>query len=512
MRLKVNTTDIDPIRVGDRLEFRFHSGEDLQYIILDNGDILGDIELSEIQLEQSSISTPFVEPMQSETVASGLFKTVQGISYEITSPESDTWAEIRQTVEGSITTYHNGPLQSTIAHTIDDIIFGMRDIVSGDQASFNLRLDGIQQTVKDEMFQSVQTQLSNFVGLQLTDIEGNVNEIQNTVQGTIQHISDVEGNLNILQSTVDGTVQSITDIEGNYNTIQDTVNSHSQIIGTDGGNIAQLLMNDQLFQVNVIDEIANAKSSVTVLSDSIGLRSSGNEIFIGGSGIMIDAESIYLGSSTQIKDGIITNSLIASNANINGAKIANATIASGKIVNLDVDKLSGNIAEFVRVNFNGAQSALTLESTGLVAKSTHNGITLQLELTSRGFEFRSHNRMVGMMHAGRDGIYISPFHNENLHLTGGGTPFDPYFVTPVVTIAGDGSGTHIHNRMYVDNIYPVKNMNEGIDFVRGSIGGNQGFYIRHTNTNKAGIMLADNGDLHFRRSNGTWRNLSTWNF
>ena len=45
---------------------------------------------------------------------------------------------------------------------------GISDIAGGDESSFNLRLGGIQQSVKDQMFSSVQTQLAGFVGIQLS--------------------------------------------------------------------------------------------------------------------------------------------------------------------------------------------------------------------------------------------------------------------------------------------------------------------------------------------------------
>ena len=323
LKLKVNDVLLEPIRVGDRLEFRFNAPEDLEYVTIEKDDFIGDLELSDIQLEQSTLSTSFVEPMESETVASGVFKSVQGISYEITDPNSDTWASIKQTVDGSITTYHNGTLQSTMAHTIEDIIFGISDIAGGDSSSFNLRLGGIQQSVKDQMFSSVQTQLAGFVGIQLEDIEGN------------------------------------------YNTILNTVNAHSQTIGTSGGNLAQMVMNDSLFKVDVIDEINDAKSSVNVLSDSIGLRSSGNTIYIGGEGILIDAESIYLGSSTQIGDGVITNRMIASNAQIDAAKITNLTVSNAQIVSLDVSKLSGNKSNFVQSNWNDINNYVQINANGI---------------------------------------------------------------------------------------------------------------------------------------------------
>ena len=312
MKLKVNNVSLDPIRVGDRLEFRFNAPEDLQYLTIEKDDFIGDLDLSEIQLEQSTVATSFVEPMESETVASGVFKSVQGISYEITNPNSDTWASIKQSVDGSITTYHNGTLQSTIAHTIEDIIFGISDIAGGDESSFNLRLGGIQQSVKDQMFSSVQTQLAGFVGIQLEDIEGNYNEILNTV------------------------------------------NAHSQTIGSSGGNLAQMVMNDSLFRTNVINRIAGTESSYTQLSNYINLRVNGSQITIGGDNITIDSKSIYLGSSTQIADGIITNKMIASNAQIDAAKISNLTVSNAQIISLDVSKLSGNTTNFVQSKWNSS--------------------------------------------------------------------------------------------------------------------------------------------------------------
>lgn len=534
--LTVNGSIVEPIRVGGRLEYRFHSGENLQYVSLNNNSFLKDFMLSEMQLERSSISTPFVEPMQSETVASGLFKTVQGISYEITSPESDTWAEIRQSVEGSITTYHNGTLQSTIGHTIEDIIFGIRDIAKGDQASFNLRLDGIQQTVKNEMYQSVQTNLAHFVGLQLTDIEGNINTIQSTVQGTIQHISDVEGNVNALQSTVDGTVQHISDVEGNlntlqstvdgtiqdisnlegdYNSISNTVNSHSQIIGTNGGNISQLVLSSELFQTSVIDEINDTKSSITQLSDTIGLRTSGGQIVIGGSGIIIDAKSIFLGSSTQIADGIITDKMISPYAAIDAAKITNLTVSNAQIISLDVSKISGNTANFTRANFNSSQSQIVLDSTGLRAiANLTTTITAETRFSADGLEFHSNGKWMGLIHANWDipkqrGVMtIAPFYNHDLILAHGGTPAEPKLNSAAITIPGEGGVTSIHYGVHTPRLYAEPGASNYLRFYRGTITSQgNGFFLRNY-TSDAGIWFGDNGHVWIRSSSGGWKDLS----
>ncbi len=407
MRLKVGQDYIEPVRAGNRIEFSFDAPENLRSVILEADDFLGDINLNEIQLEQSTLSTPFVEPMMTETVASGLFEKVQGISYEITDPNSDTWASIMQTVEGSITTYHKETVESTVAHTIDDVIFGIRDIISGDQASFNLRLDGIQQHVKNQMYSSIQYQLADFIGHELEDVEGNINQLQNRADGLVRSISNVDGRVNTVQDTVDGTIQrisgvegsvntlqntaaglrqdisnldgdlfaleitasnhsrSISNLEGNYNTVRDTVNSHARIINGEGGKIADMVMNDSLFRFRVFDEIEDAKSSVSVLSDSINLRSMGNRIYIGGAGILIDAESVFIGDSTQIANGVITNRLISPYAEIDGAKIATATIGDAQIAGLNVDKLTGNIANLVQANFNSISSRVKIDYSGL---------------------------------------------------------------------------------------------------------------------------------------------------
>src|SRR5699024_4805771 len=46
----------------------------------------------------------------------------------------------------------------------------------------------------------------------------------------------------------------------------------------------------------------------------------------------------------------ITDEFIAPNAQIDGAKIADATIGSAKIASLDVGKISGNTSDFVQSN------------------------------------------------------------------------------------------------------------------------------------------------------------------
>lgn len=308
MKLKVKDVALEPLKVGNRIEFKFNAPENLDYVTLKKGDFLGDLKLEEIQLEQSTLSTSFVEPMESETVESGLFKSVKGISYEITNPNSDTWLEIKRTSEASISTYHNGTLKSTIAQTIENIMLGIGDIAGGDEASFDLRLDGITQSVKDNIFSSVQTQLSDFVGLE------------------------------------------IKDLEGNYNRIANTVHAHTQTIGSDGGNLAQKVMTDSLFQIRITDRITSAQSSITQLSNQIGLRVNGSQITIGGDNIIIDSKSIYLNSSTQIKDGIITNRLLAEN--ISADKISAGTLNANniRVINLDAGNISTGTLQGIRIN------------------------------------------------------------------------------------------------------------------------------------------------------------------
>src|SRR5699024_5691142 len=77
----------------------------------------------------------------------------------------------------------------------------------------------------------------------------------------------------------------------------------------------------------------------------------------------------------------ITDEFIAPNAQIDGAKIADATIGSAKIANVDVNKLSGNRTEFVQSAWNNAVGGIEISGNAITG---NKGSTNRFELRNDG--------------------------------------------------------------------------------------------------------------------------------
>lgn len=127
-------------------------------------------------------------------------------------------------------------------------------------------------------------------------------------------------------------------------------------------NIATDLMEGTSFYKHTQDIGLASKNSDGTINSIINLGSDGTA-YIGGENIVLDGDTIVDGTFT------ITDKMIAPNAEIDGAKIQDATIGNAKIANLDVGKISGNATNFVQSNWNSAAGG-DVRITGSGMRST----------------------------------------------------------------------------------------------------------------------------------------------
>src|SRR5699024_7099208 len=164
--------------------------------------------------------------------------------------------------------------------------------------------------------------------------------------------------------------QTVTDIDGRVSKQEQTVSGMQSVVYDPETGLSSL--NTQLanlIQVAVTGE--EMTGAISVLENNINLRVEKgdviNQINISDENILIQANKI-MALGDVVVDGklTITDEFIAPNAQIDGAKIADATIGSAKIASLDVSKISGNTAEFVRGSFNHASGGqITLDGERL---------------------------------------------------------------------------------------------------------------------------------------------------
>ncbi|MCG4287116.1 gp58-like family protein, partial [Lactobacillaceae bacterium KNUT 0156] len=93
------------------------------------------------------------------------------------------------------------------------------------------------------------------------------------------------------------------------------------------------------------------------------------------SGLNIIGEKITItGDTTFIGKNFMDGALIK-NASIGTAQIADVSITNAKIASLDVNKISGNVSNFLQSNWNGKYGSTTIDANGM--KVDTNGVNTQ---------------------------------------------------------------------------------------------------------------------------------------
>src|SRR5699024_8808525 len=185
--------------------------------------------------------------------------------------------------------------------------------------------------------------------------------------------------------TFDSFSQTVTDIDGRVSKQEQTVSGMQSVVYDPETGLSSL--NTQLanlIQVAVTGE--EMTGAISVLENNINLRVEKgdviNQINISDENILIQANKI-MALGDVVVDGklTITDEFIAPNAQIDGAKIADATIGSAKIASLDVDKLSGNTTNFIQSAWNSINGNITIDADAINMRRTDGSYSAKLTTT-----------------------------------------------------------------------------------------------------------------------------------
>lgn len=132
-----------------------------------------------------------------------------------------------------------------------------------------------------------------------------------------------------------------------------------------------------------------ADSFTLSLKDNIGNIISG----INGdtSGMTIAAKKLTVSADTTFLGNNWLNGAIIKNASIGGAQIAKASITDANILNLDVNKISGEVANFIRAYWDGQYGSTSITSEGMTVSA---GVTTTV-FDENGMQLNKSNRSVG---------------------------------------------------------------------------------------------------------------------
>lgn len=128
---------------------------------------------------------------------------------------------------------------------------------------------------------------------------------------------------------------------------------------------------------------------------AIGIKDNAGNLINGingdPSGMTIAAKKLTVSADTTFLGNNWLNGAIIKNASIGGAQIAKASITDANILNLDVNKISGEVANFIRAYWDGQYGSTSITSEGMTVTA---GVTTTV-FDENGMQLNKSNRSVG---------------------------------------------------------------------------------------------------------------------
>lgn len=184
---------------------------------------IGDTELKRIQIEEGRRATDFVTPQYVEAQISGLFKDLRDIRVEIKDENSDTWSKIRANSKAALVEYHEGNLMSSLGISPQQHIQAFEDKISGDYATFEQRLNGMQTNIRNGADEYTDTALANLRQTEIKSLDGRISTTTQTLDAHATRLQGVEGSVSSHTQTLQGFQNKLEDAEGN-------ISSNTQLI------------------------------------------------------------------------------------------------------------------------------------------------------------------------------------------------------------------------------------------------------------------------------------------
>lgn len=415
-----------------RLQATFTAKEDTSSVLIPS-DCIGTLKLNDIQLEQGSQATSFVEPAVYSEDISGIFKdlrdlridikdTEEGLSHQITINQegleqlisdteerlnsrititADTWqgelSDTERELSNQITATAGlwqtklsdteRGLQSAIQSKADSLITLIEDTDSKNFSKTEQLVNGLQTTVQGEL-RSQRTQLENLISSSIESATGSRSTIWQTLNSHGSQISNVQGNISRVEQTVSGYSRRISDVEGNYSSIEQTVSGlNTEVNGYNGGVQSRFRQLEGLIDARVTRR--DVEGIIQNSGDNIWLAIGNRVQSVAGNATMSGYEimsEINLQANRQIfrvsdnrlmiteDTTYISNATIKSShiASLNADKITAGTLDAGKVrvINLDANNITANKTSFVQSVWNSIESSIRIDGGGLLSTAS----------------------------------------------------------------------------------------------------------------------------------------------
>ncbi|QTJ54283.1 gp58-like family protein [Dolosigranulum pigrum] len=418
--------------IGRREAFTFTpSREDELIRIYKIDGCIGDTELRNIQIEPGNRATDYVTPTATETAVKGLLGDMRKLNVKLDDPNSDLWGRIEANNKGLLTQYHEGELSSTLGISPHQHIQAFRDELSGDYATFEARLSGMQTNIRNgadeytdtELAKLRQTEIKNLDGrvstatqtldqhgARLEDAEGNIASHNTTLESHGTLLSGVDGRLTSQQQTLDGFGQTVTNLRGDITKNTQLIDGFDRLVkGVDGrvtrvsetiNGVSQTVRNNKQNTESRISQLSSLIDSKVSSSDfSTLIRQNDRTIWtaikdeaskevissinLSPAGTRISGRKVQITGQTLIDDAVIKSGHIQS---LDADKITTGTLnaARVRVINLDANNITGNKTNFVQSNWNNINDRVQITSAGI--EMINSGAWRKTIYTATGLE------------------------------------------------------------------------------------------------------------------------------
>lgn len=274
------------IGTGNRESFTFRpsTADELIRVYKIDGCI-GDTKLKQIQIEEGRRATDFIAPSFVESQVSGLFKDLRDIRVKMDDPNSELWGKIHANNEALLVEYHNGRLSSKLGISPEQHIQAFRDELSGDYATFEQRLNGMQTNIRNGADEYTDTELAKLRQTEIKNLDGRVSTATQTLDVHATRLQGVEGSVSSHTQTLQGFQNKIEDVEGNISTNTQLINGFNREVEAVGERLTQVSETINGVRTTVRDEansytdtelaklrrteIKNIQGSVSTMEQSI---------------------------------------------------------------------------------------------------------------------------------------------------------------------------------------------------------------------------------------------------
>lgn len=201
---------------------------------------IGDTELKRIQIEEGRRATDFIAPSFVESQVSGLFKDLRDIRVRMDDPNSELWGKIHANNEALLVEYHNGRLSSRLGISPEQHIQAFRDELSGDYATFEQRLNGMQTNIRNGADEYTDTELAKLRRTEIQNLDGRISTATQTLDAHATRLQGVEGSVSSHTQTLQVFQNKLEDAEGNISSNTQLIKGFNRQVENVDGRVTQV--------------------------------------------------------------------------------------------------------------------------------------------------------------------------------------------------------------------------------------------------------------------------------